>query len=118
MALYSLIADITPKDDRPFRLGMLGLGSTLASPIGPVVGANIFASGGYVAVMATSFGLTCIAIVVIVWQITKIEWKPSEEVIEVSWSFQRTIADQINICKHFRSVEQPPCLVFNTLLTQ
>ncbi|XP_037802824.1 proton-coupled folate transporter-like [Penaeus monodon] len=87
MLVFACISDVTTEANRTFRLGVLKIFMAFGSPTGRVVGGQMYAAGGYVAVYGLALGLLGICLLMLVFTAESVKFSDNEErpKFKVSW---------------------------------
>ncbi|XP_047490349.1 uncharacterized protein LOC125039988 [Penaeus chinensis] len=87
MLVFACISDVTAEANRTYRLGILKIFMAFGSPTGRVVGGQMYAVGGYVAVYGLALGLLAICLLMLVFTAESVKFSDNEErpKFKVSW---------------------------------
>ncbi|XP_063599318.1 proton-coupled folate transporter-like [Penaeus indicus] len=78
MLVFACISDVTTEADRTYRLGILKICMAFGTPAGRVVGGQVFATGGYLAVYGLGFALLAICFLMLAFTAESVKFGDNE----------------------------------------
>ncbi|XP_042872507.1 proton-coupled folate transporter-like isoform X2 [Penaeus japonicus] len=90
MLVFACIADVTTEVNRTYRLGILKIFMAFGSPTGRMIGGQVFAVGGYVAVFGLALGLLLLCLLSLVFTAESVNLSNNDDKpkFKISWLYE------------------------------